>query len=72
MPGENPGVKAQRVLELNAGHPVFQKLQQLYQDDRELLKSYAGLLYSQALLIEGMTVEDPVAFSNEICRLMTR
>ncbi|MCI8624367.1 MAG: molecular chaperone HtpG [Provencibacterium sp.] len=73
MPGENPGVKAQRVLELNAGHPVFQKLKALHEGkDEQTLKSYTGLLYAQALLIEGMAVEDPVAFSNEICKLMAQ
>lgn len=72
MPGEHPGVKAQRVLELNANHPVFQKLKALYEGDRGQLGSFAGLLYSQALLIEGLPVEDPVAFSNAICELMAK
>lgn len=63
-------VQAQRVLELNAAHPVFQKLTKLFAEDKDTLKEYAALLYDQALLIEGMPVEDPVAFSNRICTLM--
>jgi len=64
--GEMP-MKAERVLELNISHPVYEKLQVL---DASQLKDYAGLLYNQALLIEGFPVEDPVEFSNAICRLM--
>ena len=63
-------VKAQRVLEINANHPVFEKLRALYKDDRGKLKTYASLLYTQALLIEGVPIEDPVEFSNQICSLM--
>ena len=63
-------VQAQRVLELNANHPIFAKLTELYQNDQEKLKSYAQLLYTQAMMIEGFPVEDPVAFCNQICELM--
>ena len=73
LPGaEKEKVKAQRVLEINAGHPIFEKLCALYQDDKDTLKEYAAILYTQALLIEGVQIEDPVAFSNQICGLMTR
>lgn len=64
------GVTAQKVLEINASHPVFETLRSLYQSDREKLRKYASLLYSQALLIEGMPVEDPVELANLICELM--
>ncbi len=63
-------IKAQRVLELNPSHPIFQKLCGLYESDREKLKLYAELLYDQALLIEGISIEDPVAFSQKICEIM--
>ena len=63
-------VKAQRVLELNPNHPVFQKLQALRESDGEKLKLYAELLYDQALLIEGIAIADPVAFSQKICEIM--
>lgn len=64
-------VQAQRVLELNPNHPVFAVLQKLYADNQDKLKEYAQLLYTQALLIEGISIDDPVAFSNQICGLMT-
>lgn len=69
---EKDKVKTQRVLEINANHPIFQKLCDLYKTDKDQLKSYASLLYTQALLIEGVTIDDPVEFSNKICELMTR
>lgn len=70
MPGANEGIKARRVLEINADHPILLTLQKLYADDREKLSAYAKMLYTQALLIEGMPIEDPVAFSNQVCELM--
>ena len=63
-------VQAQRVLELNANHPIFQKLTQLYNGDQEKLKTYTQILYTQAMMIEGFPVEDPVAFCNQVCQLM--
>lgn len=63
-------VQAQRVLEINANHPIFTKLQDLHANDPDKLKEYAALLYDQALLIEGVSIEDPVAFSNRVCNLM--
>ncbi|MCQ4895362.1 molecular chaperone HtpG [Anaerotruncus sp. DFI.9.16] len=73
MPGEQKP-KAERVLEVNASHPVFAAMRKLYGDEggRDRLKQYAFLLYSQALLIEGMSIDDPVAFSNAICDLMSK
>ena len=66
----NEKVKAEKVLEINANHPVFAKLQKLNAEDKEKLKMYSELLYTQALMIEGIPVEDPVKFSNMICELM--
>ena len=63
-------VKAERVLEINANHPIFKKLQELAKDNPERIKQYTSLLYTQALLIEGVAIENPVEFSNEICELM--
>ena len=63
--------KTVRVLELNAKHPVFEKLVAAKEaDDTEKLSLYAGLLYDQALLVEGILPADPVAFAQNICRLM--
>ena len=64
--------KAQRVLEINANHPIFARLCGLYQNDKDKLKEYASLLYTQALLIEGAAIDDPVEFSNQICGLMVQ
>lgn len=63
-------IKADRVLEINASHPIFETLSSLYENDKDKLTAYAKLLYNQALLIEGMSVDDPTAFSNAICELM--
>ena len=70
MPGERK-VNAERVLELNAQHPVFDSLKKLHeQQDGEKIKKYAELLYDQACLIEGLPVEDPAEFSKLVCELM--
>jgi molecular chaperone HtpG len=71
MPGAGSRVKATRVLELNAEHAVFAAMRSLFVTDRDKLKVYANLLYTQALLIEGLPINDPVAFSEDICSLMT-
>lgn len=69
MPMDNK-VQAKLVMEINPEHPVFERLTALHGTDDEKLKKYSQLLYNQALLIEGMPVADPVAFSNLICELM--
>ncbi len=67
--GEAP--KAVRVLEVNAKHPVFEKLRAAQEaGDAEKVGLYAGLLYNQALLVEGILPEDPVAFASQVCELM--
>ena len=63
--------KSQRVLELNAKHPVFSKLVAAQKaGDADKIKQYSGLLYDQALLVEGILPEDPVAFAAAVCNLM--
>ncbi|WP_214708266.1 MULTISPECIES: molecular chaperone HtpG [unclassified Exiguobacterium] len=64
------GMKAEKVLEVNADHAIFQTLQRIYKEDEAKAKQYTDLLYQQALLIEGLTIEDPVAYSNAVCALM--
>lgn len=64
-------IHAQRVLEINPEHSIFEKLKSISEaGDSEKLGKYAQLLYTQALLIEGMSIENPVEFSNLICELM--
>ena len=67
---DNNRVTAQKSLELNAAHPVFKKLRELFESDKDKLAEYTKLLYSQALLIEGLTIENPVEFADLICKLM--
>ncbi len=63
-------IKANRVLEINASHPIFATLTALHKEKNEKLSSYAKLLYNQALLIEGMPIDEPAAFADAICALM--
>ena len=67
---DNQHVKADKVLEINTNHEVFQTLQNAFDNDKDKFKLYTGLLYNQALLIEGLPIEDPVEFTNDICKVM--
>jgi molecular chaperone HtpG len=69
IPNDN-NMKADRILEINPSHPIFVILGKLFMEDKDKLKTYSELLYTQALLIEGIAIEDPVSFSNSICELM--
>ncbi|MCU6794633.1 molecular chaperone HtpG [Paenibacillus sp. WQ 127069] len=66
----NPNVKADKVLEINVNHAVFESLKDSYEKDKEKLNLYTALLYNQALLIEGLPIQDPVEFTNDICKIM--
>ncbi len=63
-------VQADKVLEINVNHDVFQSLKSAQEKDQEKLALYTNLLYNQALLIEGLPVGDPVEFTNDICKIM--
>ncbi|GAA4841268.1 molecular chaperone HtpG [Paenibacillus vulneris] len=63
-------VKADKVLEINVNHEVFQSLKDAYSKDKEKFNLYTQLLYNQALLIEGLPIQDPVEFTNDICKIM--
>ena len=63
-------VKAEKVLEINVNHEVFQSLKAAFEHDQEKLSLYTNLLYNQALLIEGLPIHDPVDFTNDICKIM--
>ncbi|MGN1090319.1 MAG: molecular chaperone HtpG [Huintestinicola sp.] len=67
---QNEKVKSEKVLELNPNHRIFGTMQKLFNEDKDKFKDYASILYDQALLIEGMQIDDPVAFSNKVCALM--
>jgi len=69
MPDDNK-VKARLALEINAGHPIADKLKEIFAADKEKTAAYAKILYAQARLIEGLTVDDPTELSNLVCGLM--
>lgn len=71
MPYNEQKVKADKVLEINPNHEVFKALTGIYEKDPDKLALYTNLLYNQALLIEGLPVQDPVEFTNDICKLMS-
>ena len=67
----NQQVKANKVLEVNADHEVFQSIKTAFeQEDKDKVKLFTNLLYNQALLIEGLPIQDPVQFTNDICKVM--
>ncbi|MGC5327719.1 molecular chaperone HtpG [Brevibacillus sp. SYSU BS000544] len=63
-------IQAEKVLEINTNHEVFQSLKDAFEKDKEKLALYTNLLYNQALLIEGLPINDPVEFTNNICKIM--
>ncbi|KAF6581245.1 molecular chaperone HtpG [Paenibacillus sp. SEL1] len=66
----NADVKANKVLEINVNHAVFNSLKEAFDKDKEKVNLYTALLYNQALLIEGLPLQDPVEFTNDICKIM--
>jgi molecular chaperone HtpG len=70
MPAQEK-IKAQRVLEVNGSHPIFEKLKSLQAaGETQKLADYAQVLYDQALLLEGIALEDPAEFSRKLCGLL--
>jgi molecular chaperone HtpG len=67
---DNQHVKAEKVLEINVNHDVFTSLKDAFEKDKGKLDLYTNLLYNQALLIEGLSISDPVEFTNDICKIM--
>ncbi len=72
MPDNPMPMKADRILEINPKHPIFNKLKELYATDKESVKEVAKVLYDQACLIEGFPIEDPIAYSRKICELLVK
>lgn len=66
----NENIKADKVLEINVNNEVFKALKEAYEKDKDKLSLYTDLLYNQALLIEGLSINDPVEFTNNICKIM--
>ena len=70
--GDNKDIKANRILEINPNHEIFKMLEDVYEKDQTEIKDIADLLYDQALLIEGFKIENPVEFSEKMCKLMIK
>ena len=71
MPGAEQKVKAEQIFEINAEHPVFETLRR-FENDEDKLKKYTEVLYNQALLIEGRSIADPVAYANAVAELLAQ
>lgn len=70
MPGSE-GVTSSKILELNASHKVYDALKTAFAaGDNEKVQKYAYLLYNQALLIEGLPIDDPTEYAKAVCELM--
>ena len=67
---EGQEVKAGRILEINPNHDIFNAMKKVYENNPDKVNDYASILYDQALLIEGFSIDNPVDFSNKICDLM--
>lgn len=65
-------VKSEVILEINESHPIADKIKELYANDKEALKKYSKVLYSQARLIEGLEIENPTEISNIICDILSK
>jgi molecular chaperone HtpG len=66
----NENVKADKVLEININHEMFTALKESFEKDKDKFDLYTNILYSQALLIEGLPITDPVEFTNNVCKIM--
>ncbi len=64
------GYKAEKILEINAKHPLFDALERLFNDNDSRLDDYVKILYDEALLMEGFAIDDPVTFAKRISELM--
>ena len=65
-------VKATTVLEINPNHDLFKTLQKIFESAPDQINDYADVLYDQARLIDGLTIEDPVSYTNKITELMIK
>lgn len=65
-------IHAKMILEINENHEIVEKLKKLYKDDKETFEKYTKILYSQARLIEGLTIENPTEISNLVCELISK
>ena len=72
MPNNEENVKAQTILEINEGHPIAQKVKDLFENNKDELKDYTKVLYAQARLIEGLPIDNPTEISNLVCKMIAK
>ena len=65
-------INADTILEINENHPIASKIKDLYASDKETLRDYSKVLYAQARLIEGLSIENPTEISNIMCDIMSK
>ncbi|WP_017472118.1 molecular chaperone HtpG [Amphibacillus jilinensis] len=70
MMPDNQGIQADKVLEINTNHEIFQSVKAAFETDQDKVESYTNILYNQALLIEGLPVEDPISYTNDVWKVM--
>jgi molecular chaperone HtpG len=70
MPDNKGDIHADKILEINTNHEMFNTLKNSFEADKEKLKKLTNVLYNQALLIEGLPIEDPVQYANDVCELL--
>lgn len=70
MPGAQ-SISAQKVLELNSSHPIYEKIRTLFPDNKEEIKDLAKILFIQAQLIEGLPVDNLVEYSDLVCKKLS-
>ena len=71
IPNEE-GIQAQKVLEINESHPIAQKIKDMAKNNPDGLKDYAKVLYAEARLIEGLSIDNPTEISNLICQYLAK
>lgn len=67
---DNKNIKADKILEINTNHEMFAAIKKAFAEDKDKVKMYSNLLYNEALLIEGLPIEDPVQFANDVSSLI--
>ncbi|SDB90217.1 molecular chaperone HtpG [Pelagirhabdus alkalitolerans] len=70
MMPDNQGIEADKVLEVNTDHDIFQSLKEAVNDGNDNVEAYTNILYNQALLIEGLSIEDPISYTNDVWKVL--
>ena len=70
MMPDNQGIKANKILEINTNHDIFESLKFAFNKDNQKFEKLTNILYNQALLIEGLPIEDPLSYTNDIWEVL--